>query len=277
MGNRYLCYRLATVASPPFFSFYRCVYMDHSLLYEKQALRELKAWKKHITRRPSLFSYASKAVQAKLNNLLPEKVQEGITVVIKQMVRGVLFGAQAITPKINRSTSLEEQENLVRKRINRYKHAAAAEGGLTGAAGFLAGLADFPLLLSIKLKLLFDIAAAYGYNAKDYKERIYILYIFQLAFSSQQHRREVFQQMEHWEEKKHQLPDDIHQFDWTRFQTEYRDYIDLAKMAQLIPGIGAVVGYIVNYRLINQLGKTAMNAYRMRWVECNVGGELKQF
>ena len=35
-------------------------------------------------------------------------------------------------------------------------------------------------------------------------------------------------------------------------------------MAQLIPGIGAVVGVIVNYKLIKKLGTTAMNAYRMR-------------
>ena len=60
------------------------------------------------------------------------------------------------------------------------------------------------------------------------------------------------------------MPNDINQFDWRNFQQEYRDYIDLAKMAQLIPGIGAVVGVVVNYKLINQLGKTAMNAYRMR-------------
>jgi hypothetical protein len=99
---------------------------------------------------------------------------------------------------------------------------------------------------------------------KDYKERIYILHIFQLAFSSQEHRRNIFLQMQNWDEKKHQLPDDIHAFDWRPFQQEYRDYIDLAKMAQLIPGIGAVVGLVVNYKLIKQLGTTAMNAYRMR-------------
>jgi len=70
--------------------------------------------------------------------------------------------------------------------------------------------------------------------------------------------------MVNWEEKSLQLPDDIHQFDWRRFQQEYRDYIDIAKMAQLIPVIGAPVGVIVNYRLIKKLGITAMNAYRMR-------------
>jgi hypothetical protein len=70
-----------------------------------------------------------------------------------------------------------------------------------------------------------------------------------------------------WETRKNQLPDDINEFDWRNFQQEYRDYIDLAKMAQLIPVIGAPVGVIVNYRLIRKLGKTAMNAYRMRLVD----------
>lgn len=60
------------------------------------------------------------------------------------------------------------------------------------------------------------------------------------------------------------MPDDIHQFDWRRFQQEYRDYLDIAKLAQLIPIIGAPVGLVVNYRLVRKLGVTAMNAYRMR-------------
>jgi hypothetical protein len=70
--------------------------------------------------------------------------------------------------------------------------------------------------------------------------------------------------MTDWDEKSKELPDDINQFDWRSFQQEYRDYIDLAKMAQLVPLIGAPVGVFVNYRLIKKLGLTAMNAYRMR-------------
>jgi hypothetical protein len=58
----------------------------------------------------------------------------------------------------------------------------------------------------------------------------------------------------------------MHQFDWRTFQQEYRDYIDLAKLAQFIPVIGAPVGAVVNYRLLDKLGRTAMNAYRMRWL-----------
>ena len=72
--------------------------------------------------------------------------------------------------------------------------------------------------------------------------------------------------MADWETKSKSLPADINQFDWRSFQQEYRDYIDLAKMAQLVPLIGAPVGVIVNSRLLKKLGITAMNSYRMRLI-----------
>jgi hypothetical protein len=103
-------------------------------------------------------------------------------------------------------------------------------------------------------------------DVKDYKERVYILHIFQLTFSSQAHRNEVYGIIEDWEKQKEMLPGDIHQFDWRTFQLEYRDYIDLAKLFQLIPVVGAVVGAYVNHRLTNKLGANAMNAYRLRCV-----------
>jgi len=56
----------------------------------------------------------------------------------------------------------------------------------------------------------------------------------------------------------------MQEFDWRNFQQEYRDYIDLAKLLQLVPGIGAVVGAYVNHKLTEKLGEFAMQAYRMR-------------
>lgn len=217
-----------------------------------------------MLRKPSVLNNLSKKVQTKLNSYIPEKFHKAITAAIKQMVRGVLFGSQYTTKKPASIHTLQQTEETVEKLIKTYKHTAAVEGGITGFGGILLGLADFPILLGIKLKMLFDIAALYGFDVKDYKERLYLLHIFQLAFSSQEHRRNVFIQMQDWDEKKKQLPDDVNAFDWRSFQQEYRDYIDLAKMAQLIPGIGAVVGLVVNYKLIKQLGHTAKNAYRMR-------------
>ena len=141
------------------------------------------------------------------------------------------------------------------------------DGSVGGAGRILLGLIDFPLLIGIKITLLFDVASLYGFDVSDYKERVYLLHIFELAFSSESHRKDIYLKMMDWEKKSMNLPDDIHQFDWRNFQQEYRDYLDIAKMAQLIPVIGAPVGFIVNYRLLKRLGITAMNAYRMRLID----------
>lgn len=235
--------------------------------YEAQALYEMRRWQHEMLREPSLFNALSRRAQVKLNSFIPEKVHQAITTAIKQMIRGVLFGAGYIVPKPVPQEPLELREVRVLERIKYYQHAAAAEGGITGAGGILLGLVDFPLLLGLKLKLLYDIAAMYGYDVKDYRERVFLLHVFELAFSSQEHRRQVYLHLADWETQKLLLPEDINQFNWRSLQQEYRDYIDLAKMAQMIPMIGAPVGAVVNYRLISKLGKTAMNAYRMRWKE----------
>ncbi len=232
--------------------------------YTPEALQELQAWQKKMLKNPSLTSRITSAVQKKLNNIIPEKVHNAITAAIKGMTRAVLFGATYTTSKPLLNASFKERENKINTRIDTYKNTGAVEGGITGAGGFFTSLADFPILIGIKMKMLFDIAALYGFDVKDYRERLYMLYIFQLAFSSDKERKKAYEQIEDWNNRLHTLPADIHDFDWQTFQQEYRDYIDIAKLAQLIPFIGAAVGAIANYKLINKLGFTAKQAYRLR-------------
>jgi hypothetical protein len=237
------------------------------MTYEERILSDLEMWRERMVRRPGLLGHLSKAVQTKINSWIPEKVHQGITTTIKQLVRGVLFGAKWTTREKESYPTLVAKDLMAEEKIRFYRNTAATEGAITGAGGLLLGLADFPILLAIKIKLLFEIAAIYGYNTNDYKERLFILHIFQLAFSSAKHRKNVYLQMTNWDKRTKDLPDDIHQFDWRSFQQEYRDYIDLAKLAQLIPIIGAPVGAVANYQLIKKLGKTAIHAYHMRWAE----------
>jgi hypothetical protein len=235
--------------------------------YDTQALDELRRWQQEMQRGPGLWNRTTSGLQRKINSYIPEKVHASVTAVIKQMTRGVLSGSNFTASAPLTEGSLEEREARVRATVDRYRKTAAVEGGITGAGGFLLGLADFPLLLGIKLKLLFEIAALYGFSGEDYRERLYLLHIFQLAFSSDAHRADVYQKMQRWHEQSSHLPSSLEDFDWRKFQQEYRDYIDLAKLAQLVPVIGAPVGVIVNNRLLKKLGLTAMHAYRMRWFE----------
>jgi len=239
--------------------------------YEDIASKELKAWKRDMQRKQPLLGMLSRQLQARINRAIPERVHVAITNTIKTMIRGVFTGAEFTNPSALQTDSLQEREEKVDSKIKIYARTAAAEGAATGAAGLLVGLADFPLWLTLKMKMLFEIAALYGHNTKDIGERIYILYVFELTFSKQGRRREIFNILKNWDAYASELPADIDSFDWRTFQQEYRDYIDIAKMLQLVPGIGAGVGAIVNLRLTNKLGRMAKNAYRLRRPESHSG------
>ncbi|MDT3699478.1 MAG: EcsC family protein [Thermincola sp.] len=234
--------------------------------YEEKILLELIIWQKKMNKMPSLTNKLTKRLQNKVNDVIPEKVHSAITAAIKNMVKAVLTGSEYITrrPFHYRNDSLEVREKLVLEKTGFYKKTAAMSGAGTGAGGLLLGLADFPILLSLKIKFLFDTAAIYGFDVREFRERLYILKLFELAFSSQQKRLVIYKDILDWDQKLAQIPSSMESFDWRSFQQEYRDYIDLAKMMQLMPVIGAVVGAVANYKLMDKLAETAMNGYRMR-------------
>lgn len=232
--------------------------------YEENALKELLVWKKAMIKKPSSSSKFTKGIQEKMNNLFPDKIRDFITESIKNMAKLVLSGSEHTTKHPLMDASLQYRENLTKENLNFYRKLATASGAGTGASGLIVGLADFPILLSIKVKFLFEVASNFGFDVRDYKERLYMLYVFQLAFSSDKRRIEIYDQILNWDSYVKTLPEDVNSFDWKTFEREYRDYIDLAKMFQLVPGIGLVVGAYVNHKLLNKLGETALNAYRLR-------------
>lgn len=235
--------------------------------YEQNALMELKRWQRGISEEASGISGLANGIQQGINRLVPEKVHRIVTEAVKDMTKAVLLGSEFTSSCILTNASLQERERLLQEKINYYTRAGVVSGAGTGAGGLLLGLADFPILLGIKMKFLFDAATIYGFNVSDYRERLYILHVFQLAFSNPRRRTEVYRTMLDWDRYIQGLPNDMDQFDWRTFQQQYRDYIDLAKLMQLVPGIGAVVGAYANYQLIGKLAETAKNAYRMRLLE----------
>ncbi|MGX6442339.1 EcsC family protein [Neobacillus sp. K501] len=232
--------------------------------YELQVYDEVMEWRRKLTGRSGMMNRLSKKAQGKINGMIPEKVHEVMTESIKGMVKTTLFGSQLTTNKNQaQGLTLAERDERIRKKIETYRKTALVEGAGTGAGGILLGLADFPLLLSIKMKFLFEAASIYGFNTNDYEERLFILHVFQLAFSSDDIRKETLYEIENWEGRKVELVE----MDWRKFQQEYRDYIDLVKMMQMVPGIGAFVGAYANNNLLKHLGETAMNAYRLRMLK----------
>jgi uncharacterized protein (DUF697 family) len=229
--------------------------------YEKKVFAELSIWKQEIMKRPTILNRLSKKAQNKVNEIIPEKVHTAVTEAMKGMVQATLTGSNFTTRKSQGTgLTLFEKDEKFNEKLNTYRRTATIEGAGTGAAGFLVGLADFPLFLSIKMKFLFEVASIYGFDTKDYEERLFLLYVFQLAFSKDEAKINTLEIIENWEQNK----DKVQELDWRTFQQEYRDYIDLVKLLQMVPGLGAIVGAFANYRLTEHLGQTAMNAYRLR-------------
>lgn len=235
--------------------------------YEQIALAEMTAWLMEVKQRPGVVGIVTSGAQQVINTIIPDKVHQAITYAMEKMVKAVLIGNQYFTGSPLISGTLEERELKVRDVITIYQRTASVEGAVTGAGGILLGLADLPAFLMIKMKMLFEIARLYGYDTKTLHERIFLLYVFKLTFSSQESRNETIKLLENWGDYVGKYPDHIEAFDWRAFQLAYRDYLDLAKLLQLIPVIGAGVGAVTNYKLSAKLGYFAMQSFRMRYFD----------
>ncbi|MFB9751105.1 EcsC family protein [Paenibacillus hodogayensis] len=238
------------------------------LSYEQSIRRDLAAWERKILKPPGLFGRTSKNVQTKINEVIPAKVHSALTAAVKSIFHTVLFTLEYVPQSLPRvGLSLRERDELAAAAINTYKKIAAAEGAGTGAGGFVLGLVDFPALIAIKMKLLFELAHLYGFSTRDYRERLFLLYVFQLAFSGHEHKTQVYAVIRDWDAVSMQYPageQALHAMDWTKLQQEYRDAIDLRKLLQLLPGIGAIVGAWANYGLLEELGEAATQSFRLR-------------
>ena len=230
---------------------------------------EVAAWRARTLKRPGLWDRATRGIQDRINRIIPERVHAIVTAGVEAMTRGILFGSDLVTARPMADGSLAARERRVRAMIRTYRTTAGVEGGVAGAGGFVLAAADFPALMAIKVRMLGDVVGAYGWgggpDGGSVRERLFVLHIFHLAFASAKRRPEALAELERWIAGVDQ-PEAITGYDWRRFQIEYRDYIDLAKLAQLIPVVGAPIGAVVNWRLVDRLGETAMMACRMRWL-----------
>jgi len=243
---------------------------------EDHIRQELQEWENGLYKSPGLFEKASKKVGDKFNSYIPMKVQNTITGTVKAIIRTTLFGAE-YTPKreVQRSLTLKQADDQARDVISLYQKIAAAEGAGTGAGGILFSAVDFPALIAIKMKLLFELSHIYGYSSRTFSERIFILTLFQLTYAEKRKRRAILNTIKDWELEKQQWTSDSEyykQMNWESFQKEYRDAIDFRKMLQMVPGIGAAVGAWANYNIVEELGTFAMNGYRIRRLGANFSG-----
>lgn len=235
--------------------------------YEQRVRIEIDVWERGLFKPPGWLENTSKKIGARINHWIPPKVHTVITTAVKSIVRTALFGAEYTPRRPVERLSLELSDAEARRVMSLYQKIATAEGAGTGAGGIVLGMVDFPALIAIKMKFLFELAHVYGYDTKHFPERIFILKVFQMAFSGAEQRAVLLDSMKRWQaEREFWMSESEYSkhMDWETFQKEYRDAMDFRKMLQMLPGIGAVAGAWANYTILEELGEVAMNAYRLR-------------
>ncbi|NLT95565.1 MAG: EcsC family protein [Clostridia bacterium] len=230
--------------------------------YENQVKKELALWEKQMLKSTGIIEGISRNIQKKIDSYIPPKIHASISKTMEIAVKSILAGINLLpfdNSKLTwaRYATLAQKDREVSKIIRRYKKLAAATGAGTGMGGILSLAIDYPALISLELKMLQEIARTFGYDIREKRERIYLLKVFMLAFSKNQCRKKTYLEVLNFDN----IALDI---DWQTLYFEYKETVDFKKMLQIIPGFGAVIGAWANYGLIDVLGETARNCYRMR-------------
>ncbi|MFZ7101475.1 MAG: EcsC family protein [Peptococcaceae bacterium] len=229
--------------------------------YDAQVKRELARWEKKLLAGTGFVEKLSRNIQQKIDSYIPAKVHNTICKALELGIKSILGGINLIpvnTAKLQQTSqkNLAELDREVDIIAKRYKKLAAVTGAGTGWGGILSLAVDYPALISLELKMLQEIAQAFGYDIRDKKERLYILKVFLLAFSADESRKKTYLEL---------ISQDCRDLDWQELYWEYKERVEFKKMLQILPGFGAVIGAWANYGLIDDLAGTARNCYRLRY------------
>lgn len=181
--------------------------MNRDMSYETYVRKELKLWEREVTGNPGRLERMSRSISSQINRRIPQKIHRGITAGIRTMIETIRVGVR-FTPKkgLRRGQNLRDMDRLAEERIIKWTQWASAEGAGTGMGGFKLSLVDFPALLSIKLKMLYDLAYIYGFDPNAEDERLFMLYIFQLEYAIERRKRGILETIKTWNDRKHTLP-----------------------------------------------------------------------
>ncbi|MBM7867463.1 EcsC family protein [Heliobacterium gestii] len=238
--------------------------------YTKRLVASLIRWDGEIREmQTGFFDKLTGKFQQKVDGLIPESVHQAITVALETVVKGFLAGISLLPASSEpRPATLAQRDDEAKRIVDRYKKIAAIEGAGTGMGGAILAAVDFPALITIKLKMLQEMAWLYGYDARIPQERNYLVHVFLLAFAAGDVQREIYETIRRWDRLPATAcsPESSH-FDWRRFYKEYRDGIDTRKLLSFLPIVGAPVNAWANYSLAGDLGDMAQKAFQLRFLQ----------
>ena len=264
--------------------------------YLTSSRQEIQNWE---LRGPGWLSQVSDFVlwpaQKAAETLIPKGVADKVGQAIEMCLNGAMsasvrtidFAAiqKTVGAGLSKSASLSDRLSAADKEArsvwNWNLSYAAGEGAATGAAGLVGLAADIPALFTVTLRMIMQIGACYGYDAKLAEEREYVLQILRTASAG-----ELKTKLEALIFLK-EVEQILLSLSWRRMGADLAAKqlsklsmlaatrqlaktlgMDLTKRKalQMVPLIGALVGASFNATFANEVGQAAYMSYRRRWI-----------
>lgn len=176
---------------------------------------------------------------------------------------------------------LNEVDQVVGHLSAKYKALTASEGAATGTLGWLGIAADIPALLGLNLRAIGEYCTYYGFNLESRAERMFALQILMLTSSSTDASKQVALM------KLSQLASDItEKKTWKGLEKQVvvrgmrkvakalGIRLAKAKLGQIVPVMGALVGGGYNAYYTSKTTEAAQNLYRERFLLAKCGTSI---
>jgi len=270
--------------------------------YEKLALVSIHEWK---NRQISWFGKAMKIISyplEKVGNLITEV--PGVNWVIEKAIGGLVsflndFAHWTIrpdaiyeeytkagfdnvkTPKDIFTLNLEDADRVTGWLGAKYKALAIAEGGSAGYVGLLGIPADIVALITLNQRAIGEYATYYGFDISSQHERLFALNILGLASSSNDAAKQVaMAQLVRIAQDvaKKKAWKDLEKYTFVNIIKIIAKSLGInltkAKLAQVVPVTGALVGAGFNAYYTDKVCTAAFYLYRERFLAEKYGEEI---
>jgi hypothetical protein len=146
------------------------------------------------------------------------------------------------------------------------KQWATMQGATTGFGGFFTLAVDIPALLGLSLKVLQEMALAYGYDPREKEERVFIVKCLQFSCSEYAAKQAILKDLGRYcgEVAEREAVSELQ--GWREVIANYRDNYGWKKLFQLVPVIGIVFGAWINRSTVEEVAEAGQMLYKKRRV-----------
>lgn len=160
--------------------------------------------------------------------------------------------------------SLQDMNQVAEELRGSRAKIATFQGATTGIGGIFTLAVDIPALLGLSLKVLQEIAIAYGYDPKQRDERLFIVKCLQFASSDIVGKQAIIDELFDYEAGKRGVQTISQLQGWREVVMAYRDNFGWKKLFQLVPVAGIIFGAYLNKSTVEDVAEAGMMLYRKR-------------